>query len=160
MPTLTYLQMLSRADLRPRHSDDGLFVIRERLVPQWQLNRFLYQLVGEQWHWVDKIKWSSAEWECYVAKVRTCVATYGGNIAGYYELLRHAAEPSVQISYFGLAPEFIGRGFGPALLTDALERAWQWDTTRVWVHTCNLDHPAAVQNYLARGMAIYKTAEE
>jgi GNAT superfamily N-acetyltransferase len=55
-------------------------------------------------------------------------------------------------------PEFIGRGFGGALLTSAIEEAWRMSPsiTRVWVHTCTWDHPDALANYQARGMVIYK----
>lgn len=86
--------------------------------------------------------------------MRTFVATRRGATAGYYELRRDDAQ-AVEVAHFGLAPDFIGRGFGGALLTDALRRAWAWDARRVWLHTCTLDHPAALQNYLARGMQVY-----
>ena len=64
----------------------------------------------------------------------------------------------IEIAYFGLLPEFIGRGFGGGLLTSAIETAWTWAPTpsRVWVHTCNRDHPSALANYQARGFKIYK----
>jgi hypothetical protein len=32
--------------------------------------------------------------------------------------------------------------------------------SRVWVHTCTLDHPGALANYQARGFAIYKVEHE
>jgi GNAT superfamily N-acetyltransferase len=65
----------------------------------------------------------------------------------------------VEIAYFGLLLKFIGRGLGGALLTSAIENAWAWSPTpsRVWVHTCNRDHPSALANYQARGFKIYKT---
>jgi GNAT superfamily N-acetyltransferase len=76
--------------------------------------------------------------------------------AGYYEL-RRDDEDGVEIAYFGLLPEFIGRGLGGALLTNAIEEAWRMSSvSRVWVHTCTLDHPGALGNYQARGMVIYK----
>ena len=152
----TFLQMTSAADLKPRRSPDARFVIREAIVRQWRLNRFLYSFVGRQWTWTDLLSWSDEQWERYVNSdgLRTFVASFEGSIAGYYELRRDEAR-DVEIVYFGLAPEFIGRGFGGAMLTDALERAWAWDARRVWVHTCNLDHPAAVKNYEARGMIVY-----
>jgi len=56
---------------------------------------------------------------------------------------------------YGLLPAFLGRGFGGVLLTSAIEEAWQMRPNRVWVHTCSLDHPAALQNYQSRGMKIY-----
>ena len=154
--TITYLQMLSTAELRPRVSPDPRFVIREAFVKQWEVNRFLYSFVGGSWEWTDKLRWTDEEWQRYVGSdgLRTFMAFYDGSIAGYYELRRDEAE-GVEIVYFGLAPDFIGRGFGGALLTDAIERAWAWEARRVWVHTCTRDHPAALENYQARGMVIY-----
>jgi GNAT superfamily N-acetyltransferase len=154
--TTTYLQMTTAADLRPQKSRDPLFDVREAMVPQWQVNRFLYCLVGEQWAWIDKRSWTDEQWKSYVAseQLRTFVALFGGSIAGYYELHRDDAR-AVEIVYFGLAPEFIGRGLGGALLSDAISRAWAWDASRVWVHTCTHDHPAALANYQSRGMQIY-----
>ncbi len=154
--TITFLQMHGAAELRPRLSPDPRFAVRETVLPQWQLNRFLYSLVGSPWTWTDKQSWSEEQWQAYVRSdaLRTFVAFLEGSIAGYYELRRDAAQ-EVEIVYFGLALEFIGQGLGGALLTDAIQRAWAWEARRVWVHTCTLDHPAALQNYQARGMVIY-----
>ena len=67
----------------------------------------------------------------------------------------------VEIAYFGLAPRFIGKGFGGYLLSHAIKSAWAWEgTRRVWVHTCTLDHPTALQNYKARGLEVYKVGTE
>ena len=71
------------------------------------------------------------------------------------ELLTVVGE--VEIAYFGLAPAFIGRALGGPLLTRALQEAWKSGPARVWVHTCTLDHEAALANYKARGMSIYQT---
>ena len=152
----TYLEMTSGGQLRPRRSSDPRFAVRETAVCQWQFNRFLYLFVGESWAWIDKRTWSDEQWQSYVGSddLRTCVAFLDASIVGYYELHRDKTQ-AVEIAYFGLAPDFIGRGFGGALLTDAIERAWAWNAPRVWVHTCTLDHPAALRNYQARGMVIY-----
>jgi GNAT superfamily N-acetyltransferase len=158
----TYLQMNSLQELVPAPSVDAEFRVREAVERQWQLNRSLYLLVGGPWAWTDKQRWSDAQWESYVAsdQLRTFVALWRDATAGYYELRRDDAR-AVEIVYFGLTPDFIGRGLGGALLTDALQRAWAWDADRVWVHTCNLDHPAALQNYQARGMHVYdRTIEQ
>jgi GNAT superfamily N-acetyltransferase len=151
--------MKSPADLRPRHSSESHFAVREASVPQWQVNRFLYLYVGQQWDWNDKRTWSNERWRNYVESpaLRTFLGFHHGSIAGYYEL--HQQERNVEIAYFGLAPEFIGRGLGGPLLTSAIEEAWRWDAARVWVHTCTLDHPAALRNYEARGMRIYSTSK-
>lgn len=154
--TTIYLQMNAASELRARLSSDPHFLVREAVLPQWQLNRFLYFLVGEQWAWEDKRRWSDRQWQEYVGSecLRTFIAFHKGNIAGYYELYRDQAR-AVEIVYFGLTPQFFGRGLGAALLTDAIERAWEWEAQRVWVHTCTLDHPAALKNYEARGMTVY-----
>jgi GNAT superfamily N-acetyltransferase len=75
--------------------------------------------------------------------------------AGYFELRQHQ-DRSVEIAYFGLLPAFIGRGWGKYLLTRAVESAWQLGTDRVWLHTCTLDHPAALSNYLKRGFRPFR----
>lgn len=154
--TITYLEMLAETELRPRDSADPRLAIREATNRQWQVNRFLYQLVGGPWSWTDKLSWTNAQWENYVRSehLRTFLACYDDSLAGYYELSHDAAD-DVEIAYFGLVPQFVGKGIGGALLTHALRRAWAWPARRVWCHTCSLDHPAALPNYQARGMKVY-----
>ncbi len=155
--TVTYLEMLSPTALRPKPSPDPRFCVREATVRQWRFNRFLYDLVGRDWSWTGKQLWSDQQWRNYVEseRLRTFAAFYDGSVAGYYEL-RADERDGVEIAIFGLAPEFIGRGFGAALLTSALEEAWRTKPSRVWLHTCTLDHPAALHNYRSRGMSVYK----
>lgn len=157
--TITYLEMTSASELRPKICDDPSFAIRECTVPQWQFNRFLYNTVGEAWAWRERLAWADDQWRSYTEseRLRTFVAYLDGSPAGYFELQRDD-EGGVEIIYFGMMPSFIGRGFGSAMLTQALAEAWQMNPRRVWVHTCTLDHPAALANYQARGMKIYKTA--
>lgn len=155
--TTTYLEMTARSQLRPKRLSDPRFRVMEAAVKQWQFNRFLYVLVGEPWAWRDKLSWSDERWRSYAESdaISTFVAYFDGSPAGYFELSRQ--EKEVELVYFGLAPRFIGRGLGGTLLTHAIEEAWKLDPMRVWVHTCTLDHPAALQNYLSRGMVIFKT---
>ena len=86
------------------------------------------------------------------------VMTVGDAVAGYFEL-RREDEKSTEIVYFGLLPEFTGRGLGGFLLTEAVERAWASGARRVWLHTCSFDHPVAIQNYLDRGFIVFKTEQ-
>ena len=155
----TYLEMCSPDQLRPKRRPDARFQIHEKKEHDWRFNRDLYLAVGQMWSWNDKRAWSDDQWKEYglASELRTFAAYYDDSLAGYYEL-RHDEEGDVEIAYFGLLPEFIGRGLGGALLTSAIEEAWQMlpSVSRVWVHTCNLDHSSALANYQARGMAIYK----
>jgi GNAT superfamily N-acetyltransferase len=65
--------------------------------------------------------------------------------------LRGHRDDSIEIAYFGLMPEFVGQGLGKYLLARAVEAAWAEKPSRVWLHTCTLDHPSALPNYLKRG---------
>lgn len=155
--TTFYLEMTSSAELRARPQRPDLQIV-ECEVPQPELNRFLYALVGAAWDWTDLNGWSDAQWRALVEQEghRTWVAYHRGAIAGYYELYRPDGR-NVEIRYFGLAAAFMGLGFGGPLLSHALRSAWDWmGTERVWVHTCTLDHPAALANYQARGLRIYR----
>lgn len=154
--TIYYLEMSRPEELLPSPQNSEIR-IRECTERQYQYNRFLYRFIGERWLWTDKLPWSDEQWREYVANdnLRTWVAYKGGAIAGYFELLRTGND--VEIIYFGLAEQFIGRGLGGYLLTEAISNAWNWPGTgRVWVHTCTLDHPSALKNYQARGMRIYR----
>jgi GNAT superfamily N-acetyltransferase len=154
--TVTYLQLLSPGELRAKRSADPRLRIAEATTPQWRFNRFLYFAVGDDWSWYEKRVWTDEQWRDYVEsdRLRTFVAYHDGSPAGYYEL-RRDEEGGVEVVYLGLLPAFIGRGFGGALVTSAIEEAWRMEPARVWLHTCTLDHPSALANYQARGMQIY-----
>ena len=160
--TTYYLEMNAPSVLKNGETLNG-FEIRECRIKQFQFNRFLYQLVGGRWQWTDSLSWSDEQWKAYAESdhLRTWVAYDGGSPAGYYELQRQEGG-DVEIAYFGLVPRFIGRGLGGYLLSHAVRSAWGWEgTRRVWVHTCTLDHPHALDNYTARGFEVYRveTAE-
>ena len=82
------------------------------------------------------------------------MASVSGTPAGYFELETQAGG-NAEIAYFDLLPQFIGRGLGGALLTATVERAWAIGASRVWVHTCSLDHPNALPGYQARGFRVF-----
>jgi len=155
--TITYLEMRSPEALKPREFPNSLVRVKEAVVKEWRFNRFLYTLVGADWSWTDKLSWTEQQWRAYAEaeNLRTLIAYHGGAISGYYELQQDESS-DVEIAIFGIAPKFTGRGYGGALLTHAIRTAWQMSPGRVWLHTCTLDHPAALPNYCARGMTIYK----
>jgi GNAT superfamily N-acetyltransferase len=135
---------------------DGVTLARETSCPP-ALWRHLYTEVGRDYHWVDRLEWTDAEIDGYLADPRTelWVLRDGQDIAGYFEL-RGDPNGDVEIAYFGLLPAFVGRGLGRHLLIRAVERAWASGATRVWVHTSSLDHSSALPNYLARGFSVWK----
>ncbi|RIK74845.1 MAG: GNAT family N-acetyltransferase [Planctomycetota bacterium] len=159
--TIRYLEMTSPGDYRPaRAASEPLDFDRVEL-PLPELNRFFYVAVGRLWHWGDRLPWPREKWLAWVdrAELETWVAYCRGTPVGYFELERQP-EANVEVAYFGLLPDFTGRGFGGALLNRAIERAWEDGTRRVWLHTCTLDHPAALANYLARGFRQFDETTE
>jgi GNAT superfamily N-acetyltransferase len=153
-----YLEMTSPADLRPSPARAvGLDV--ERIPrPQPLVNRYFYQAVGRDWYWTDRLGWSLKEWSAWVRRpeLETWIGSHQVTPVGYFELERQPGG-QVELAIFGLLPDFLGRGFGGALLTAAVERAWEMGARRIWVHTCSLDAPAALPSYEARGFRRYKT---
>lgn len=129
-------------------------------IPQPELNRFLYASVGADWTWYMRLDWTYAQWleDLSRPEVTTWIAYVRGTPAGYFEL-EEQAEAAVEIRYFGLLPGFIGKGMGGALLSDAVRTAWSFGAKRVWLHTCSLDHPAALGNYQARGFRLFDTQQ-
>jgi GNAT superfamily N-acetyltransferase len=78
-------------------------------------------------------------------------------LAGYSEIDRRKPG-EIELAYFGLFPNAIGQGLGKYLLHWTLRVAWSYQPGRVWVHTCDLDHPAALPNYLKAGFQVYDEA--
>lgn len=156
---ITYLEIKKADEWSPVRPVAGL-VLRQLHVAFPEFNRFLYTAVGGDWFWVDRLSWTYDDWlECLNRpEHQTWVAYWEGVPAGYFELDDQSGD--VEITYFGLLPQLIGRGLGRDLLSRAIEQSWQQGAERVWLHTCSLDSPAAIQNYLARGFVVYKTERE
>ena len=153
------LEMTSPADLRPsRPRAEGFRVEQARdpdarsstvsSTPPWGATGTGSTAWGgprRQWlAWLDR------------PELETWVGYLEGTPAGFFELERQPGS-TVELAIFGLLPGFLGRGLGGALLTAAVERAWAMGASRVWVHTCSLDGPAALANYQARGFRLYAT---
>jgi GNAT superfamily N-acetyltransferase len=155
--TTFYLEMRDPRDLRPRRSPRTDIAMVRVTPPSPQLNRFFYTAVGADWHWTSRLPWTYQQWLDYLDRpeLETWMLTVQSVPAGYFEL---EAQPGadVEIAYFGLLPPYVGCGLGSHLLTAAIERGWAMGARRVWVHTCTLDHPQALANYQARGLALYK----
>jgi GNAT superfamily N-acetyltransferase len=151
----THLELNDPAQLSPAGPPrlDGVEITRVQ-PPDGELSRWFYAEVGTPYSWVDHAHRSAEEWQAWAQRVETWVAAIRGRRAGYYELL--PGDAAVEIAYLGLLHDFHGAGLGGALLTHALRRALELGS-RVRVHTCTLDGPHALANYLARGMRPVRT---
>lgn len=151
MGTIHFLEMDSPDELNSRNIADKEFRIEKVEIKQYKLNKFLYNIVGEPFLWFDKSSWTDDQWKEYVLNKNlfTWVAYKRGAIAGYFELLKE--DRSVEIKYFGLTEEFIGKGLGSGFLSYAIEKSWELGAEKVILNTCDKDHPMALKNYLDRG---------
>jgi GNAT superfamily N-acetyltransferase len=158
--TITMLEMRARpAHVRPQlpHSPDHVRAMLMRLAdPPVHFYRYLYNTVGKDYLWVARRRMDDASIATIVSdpKVELYVLYVGGCPAGYAELdFRKRRE--AELAYFGLLPEFIGRGYGNFLLGSAIDVAWSHEIERLWVHTNTLDHQRALPLYQKLGFVPY-----
>jgi GNAT superfamily N-acetyltransferase len=153
---VTYLEMTAPPATPPRPAPRPTLEIRHARRPSIAFYRFLYAAVGEPWTWTVRRWLSDAELAAVLddPRVEVNVLWVGGVPAGYAELDRRAP-PDVELAYFGLMPEFIGQGLGAYLLDWAIHHAWRSRPRRLWLHTCDLDHPRALEVYQSLGFRIY-----
>ena len=159
--TRTYLELARPEQFRPAFGHfPTLLVARVRQAAP-ELYRLCYRTVGAGFHWRDRWDWTDDQIRAHLASpdITLYVATRDDALAGWYELRQVPEDGSVEIAYFGLVPGAIGQGLGKHLLSCAVRHAWTLGggATRVWVHTCTMDHPAALPNYTARGFRPYNT---
>lgn len=161
--TRTYLEMSSLQQLVPGQPP-SVSATLERIAPcsvdTW---RALYRQIGEPWHWHDRDAWNDdavaahlARPEVQIFRVTAALGSDWRDAAGFLELERHS-DGSVEIAYIGLDQRVLGRRLGAWLVTEAVRTAFAWGAARVWLHTCTLDAPAALPNYLARGFLVTRT---
>jgi ribosomal protein S18 acetylase RimI-like enzyme len=153
---ITYLEMHQRPSLPRVHPPPGKLALIQAEGCTASFYRYLYETVGTPWLWYERRLLDDATLGAQVRKSTTeiFVLYVGGVPAGYFEL-DAAAEHETELCYFGLVPEFIGRGFGPFLLQAAIDRAWSRPITRLWLHTRNYDHPKALGHYQRAGFVVY-----
>lgn len=157
---VTHLHMLRRPPARA-----------ERSEPSWSLNRAgpavadeyraLFRRVGEDWLWTSRLLMSDEELRDILSAPRyeTYVFDAGGQSEGLVEL-DHRVEGECELTFFGLAPGMVGRGAGRWMMNRVLELAWAHPIGRLWVHTCSLDHPGALDFYVRSGFVPFRRQVE
>tara|TARA_Y100000591_G_scaffold330868_1_gene363095 strand:- start:647 stop:1153 length:507 start_codon:yes stop_codon:yes gene_type:complete len=140
----------------PPRSDSSIYLVDP---DDFQINKFFYKSIGKKHRWTDRLIWSDADWIKYSSnqKVETYILKVKEDLAGFFELILHVDTREIEIAYFGLLEEYHNKKLGGYLLSAAIKESFKKNNiSRVWVHTCTLDHKHALSNYLARGMKIYK----
>ena len=154
-----YLEINSLEDLKKGHEPSEEYSVNLLDPINFQLNKFFYKNVGKKHQWVDRLLWIETQWIDYVSSknVETYIFKKKKNLAGFFELISHEEEKEIEIAYFGLLEEFQNKKLGSFLLSEAIKKSFLNNINRVWLHTCSLDHENALNNYIARGMKIFKT---
>ena len=161
---ITYLEMNSRQTTpSPSPSQPKIDISLMRAEkPTISFYRYLYNTVGENWLWWERREMPDNELSDIIRdeKVNIYVLYVRGVPAGFGELDRRI-EGEIEISYFGLMPEFIGQKLGGYFLHWIINQAWNYNPLRLFVHTCSEDHPAAIHNYQRYGfLPYYQVTEE
>ena len=154
-----YLEINSLKDLKEAKEISENYSVKLLNPTNFQLNKFFYKNVGKKHQWVDRLIWTETQWIDYVSSknVKTYIFKNKDNLAGFFELISHIEKKEIEIAYFGLLEEFQNKKLGSYLLSEAIKKSFKESIDRVWVHTCSLDHKNALNNYIARGMTIFKT---
>jgi GNAT superfamily N-acetyltransferase len=152
---VTCLEMFLRPPARAMPPDNGLRVEHWPAPPASEY-RDLYRDVGQDWLWVSRLFMPDDELDLILRDplVEVYVLTDGERRLGLLEL-DFREEGECEIAFFGVVAEAIGNGSGRLLMNAAIEHAWSRDIRRLWVHTCNFDHPAALAFYRRSGFTPY-----
>tara|TARA_B100001109_G_scaffold200854_1_gene167519 strand:+ start:103 stop:606 length:504 start_codon:yes stop_codon:yes gene_type:complete len=154
-----YLEINSLQDLKEgnKPSEDYSLSLIDPI--NFQLNKFFYKNIGKNHKWVDRLSWSEEKWINYVSSknVKTYILKFNDDLVGFFELIFHLDKNETEIAYFGILEEFQNKKLGSYLLSEAIKLSFKKNINRVWVHTCSLDHKNALNNYISRGMKIFKT---
>ena len=154
-----YLEINSINDLKEgvNPSDNYILILLDPI--NFQLNKFFYKNIGKKHKWVDRLIWDEQRWIDYVSsqKVKTYVLKNKDDLVGFFELIFHYEKNEVEIAYFGILEEYQNKKLGSYLLSQAIKKSFNKNVNRVWLHTCSLDHKNALNNYIARGMKIFKS---
>ena len=154
----SYLEINSLQELKQvsKPSEDYSLNLLDPI--NFQLNKFFYKNIGKKHKWTDRLVWTEKRWIDYLSdkKVQTYIFKHKDNPAGFFELIFHSEKKEAEIAYFGLLEEYQNKKLGSYLLHEAIKKSFVNNINRVWVHTCTLDHKNALNNYIARGMKIFK----
>jgi GNAT superfamily N-acetyltransferase len=156
---VTYLEMRAPPDREVPASPLSLLRVE---VPQPEHYRELFRLIGAPWLWFSRLILDDAHLAAIIQHPKVelySVRDESGHEVGMLEL--DFREPNeCELSFIGLIPELSGKGHGRWLLAEAVRRAWREGVSRVHVHTCSLDHPAALGAYRRAGFTPFKRAIE
>ena len=154
----SYLEIKSLDELKEVKKPSKNYFIELADPKDFQLNKFFYKNIGKNCRWIDRLIWTDLDWIRYTSneKLFTYILRSKDEIAGYFELLLNKDSKEVEIAYFGILEEYFGKRLGGYMLSEAIKISFNIGSKKIIVHTCSLDHKNALNNYLSRGMKVYK----
>ena len=154
-----YLEITSLDQLKEVKKPSGNYSVNLLNPKDFQLNKFLYKNIGKNYQWIDRLVWTDTKWIDYISdkKLFTYILKDKKEIVGYFELIFNQNRMESEIAYFGILKEYFGKKLGGYLLSESIKICFNKGSKRLWVHTCSLDHKNALNNYLSRGMKIFKS---
>ncbi|MFN0024520.1 MAG: GNAT family N-acetyltransferase [Parvularculaceae bacterium] len=153
---ITYLRQLERPRYAMPGMPPGRLAILRAENPPLHFYRYLYDLIGRPWHWVSRKKLIDADLAAIIHDPGTLLyVLYAGGVPAGMGEIDAARLPVAEIRFFGLAPDFIGNGFGPYFLANVIDLAWSTGAKEVRIETCTLDHPAALPLYQKFGFTVF-----
>lgn len=142
--------------------DSSINIEFSRMIPPISPDEYLffYKTVGKLYNWVDRLLLSEEQLSQVINAHKTEIFTYAvnGEIAGFAEFVRE--DLYTEILYFGLLPDFIGKGYGKDFLKMVINKAWEDDYKWIQLNTCELDHPNALPMYKKYGFEVDKMVVE
>ena len=155
----SYLEISSINELVEKNKPLDDLSLEKVYPPDFQLNKFFYKEIGKKHRWTDRLVWNDKKWIDYLENsgVNTYTLKHKKDFIGYFEQIFDKDKLDCEIAYFGIFEEYIGKQLGGYLLSEAIKISFNIGSKRIWVHTCSLDHKNALQNYLSRGMKIFKS---
>ena len=158
---VTFMEMNDRPTVLMADFPDPTAIVAQEGTPSIAFYRYIYDVVGRDYLWVNRKWWSDEKLAKTIhdEAVEIHCLYVGDQIAGFSEI-DFRLIPDVEITFFGLMPDFIGRGLSKPFLQSILQRAWRKTTTRVHLQTCTCDHPAALPLYQKAGFVAYGRTTE
>ena len=125
------------------------------------INKFFYRQVGKDHFWRDRLLWTDKEWKKYIENknLETGIMKINNELVGFYEQEFHKNQNEVELIQMGILKEHQGKKLGSFLLQYIIQTVQDRNIERLYVHTCSLDHKYALNNYLSKGLKIFKKEE-
>jgi GNAT superfamily N-acetyltransferase len=152
---VTHLEMLAPPDALPPPAPLSLWKIDN---PDTEEYRQIFRRIGQRWLWFSRLIMDDAKLTAIIGDPKVELFTVVHDDAGEVGMLEldFRTKGDCELAFVGFVPEMAGQGHGRWLLSQAVHMAWRDSVNRVHVHTCTLDHPAALAAYIRAGFTPYK----